>query len=112
MKAGRRRRDARSLPTLGGWQDVERSLRSAQDRHLRRASARHLAEANPTTYANLAHMATSKDPAELVVIEHPDVKATAVRTRKQLERLKEKGWREVRGADPATVATTDTKGTG
>lgn len=44
------------------------------------------------------------DPNEIVEIEHPDVKATALRTRKQLEHLKAKGWRIVRGSDVAKAA--------
>lgn len=39
------------------------------------------------------------DPNEVVTIEHPKIPGqTAQRTRKQLERLKEKGWREVKAS--------------
>lgn len=40
-------------------------------------------------------MATKNDPNEKIVISHPDVQGTAVRTRKQFEALKKKGWKEV-----------------
>lgn len=46
-------------------------------------------------------MAAELDPNERIVVAHPDIVPTSVVTRKQLEVVwAEKGFKEVKGADP------------
>lgn len=43
-----------------------------------------------------------QDPGERIVIKHPDIEVTSVVTRRQLDAVwAEKGFQEVKGADPA-----------
>lgn len=44
------------------------------------------------------------DENEIVEIEHPASKGTALRTRKQFDRLKPKGWQEVKNSEAAKAA--------
>lgn len=47
-------------------------------------------------------MAATQDPNERIVVAHPDIEPTSVMTRKQLNEVwAEKGFKEVKGADPA-----------
>lgn len=50
---------------------------------------------------------------ETIVIEHPQIKAQGTATRRQLQDVwKDKGWKEVKNADPAEVKAVTPEGTG
>ena len=47
-------------------------------------------------------MAADQNPNERIVVAHPDIEPTSVMTRRQLNEVwAEKGFTEVKGADPA-----------